>query len=118
MEQKVDALKKKKEKETELFKVVEVDQKVTNDDTFEATYLNHQINSLLSWEEQVKRNLEQLKFEASQDKYPRHLGRPRLRSQNPVEQQAAQIHGGCAGRRYVHDARTVSLAGDQGRARR
>jgi polysaccharide biosynthesis transport protein len=67
--QKVDALKKKKEKEIELFKVMEVDQKLTNDDTFEATYLNHQVSSLLSGEEQVKKNLEQLKWEAGQDKY-------------------------------------------------
>ena len=48
---------------------MQVEQKVTNDDTFEATYLNHQIQSLLNWEELVKKNLEQLKFEASQDKY-------------------------------------------------
>ena len=53
----------------ELFKVMEVEQKVTNDDTFEASFLSHQIQSLQSWEEMVKRNLEQLKFEASQDKY-------------------------------------------------
>jgi uncharacterized protein involved in exopolysaccharide biosynthesis len=36
---------------------------------FETTYLSHQINSLMTWENQVRKNLEQLKFEADQDKY-------------------------------------------------
>jgi len=69
LEQKVDTLKKKKAKLAELFKVIQVEQKVTNDDTFEASFLGHQIQSLQIWEEMVKRNLEQLRFEASQDKY-------------------------------------------------
>ena len=69
LEQKVDSLKQKKVKLAELFKAIQVDQKTTNDDTFEAAYLTHQVQSLLNWEEIVKRNLEQLKFEASQDKY-------------------------------------------------
>ena len=34
-------LTKKKEKQTELFKVMQVEQKESNDDTFEATYLDH-----------------------------------------------------------------------------
>ena len=65
VKQKIEALKREKEKQTELFKEMQVDQKATNDDTFEAAYLNHQLNSLQNWEEQVKKNLEQLKFEAS-----------------------------------------------------
>jgi capsular exopolysaccharide synthesis family protein len=69
LEQKVDALKKKKAGLAERFKVIQVEQKVTNDDTFEAAFLSHQIQSPQGWEESVKRNLEQLKFEAGQDKY-------------------------------------------------
>jgi polysaccharide biosynthesis transport protein len=69
LEQKVDTLKKKKAGLAERFKVIQVEQKVTNDDTFEAAFLSHQIQSLQGWEETVKRNLEQLKFEAGQDKY-------------------------------------------------
>ena len=69
LEQKVETLKKKKAKLTELFKVIQVEQKATNDDTFEAAFLSHQVQSLQNWEEIVKGNLEQLKFEASQDKY-------------------------------------------------
>jgi polysaccharide biosynthesis transport protein len=69
LEQKVDALKKQKEKQVEYFKVVQVEQKATNDDTFEATFLDRQVESLLNWQDQVKKNLEQLMFEASQDKY-------------------------------------------------
>jgi polysaccharide biosynthesis transport protein len=69
LEQKVETLKKKKVKLTDHFKVLQVQQKATNDDTFEATFLNHQVQSLQNWEEIVKGNLERLKFEASQDKY-------------------------------------------------
>jgi succinoglycan biosynthesis transport protein ExoP len=69
LEQKVETLKKKKVKLTDLFKVLEPKQKTANDDTFEAAFLNHQVQSLQSWEEIVKGNLERLKFEASQDKY-------------------------------------------------
>ena len=38
LEQKVDTLKKKKARLAELFKVMQVEQKVTNDDTFEAAF--------------------------------------------------------------------------------
>jgi polysaccharide biosynthesis transport protein len=69
LEQKVETLKKKKAKLTELFNVIQVEHKATNDDTFEAVFLSHQVDSLQRREEIVKGNLEQLKFEASQDKY-------------------------------------------------
>lgn len=41
----------------------------TNDQTFELTYLTHQLNVLMSKEDQVRKNLDQLRFEASQDRY-------------------------------------------------
>ena len=118
LEQKVESLKQKKTKLSELFKAIQVEQKVTNDDTFEATYLDHQVQSLLNWQEVVKKNLEQLKFEASQDKYRVVLVDPASAPKDSVDQKAAQVYGGRAGRRHVHDARTVSFAGDQGRASR
>jgi polysaccharide biosynthesis transport protein len=83
LEQKVDTLKKKKAGLAELFKVVQVEQKVTNDDTFEASFLSHQIQSLQSREDMVGRNLEQLKFEASQDKYRVFLHDPAAASKSP-----------------------------------
>ena len=39
------------------------------DATSEVNYLTHQIETLQKWEDQVKQNLERLRFEASQDKY-------------------------------------------------
>lgn len=83
LEQKVDTLKKKKARLTELFKVVQVEQKLTNDDAFEAQFLSHQVDSLQSWEEMVRRNLEQLKFEANQDKYRVVLVDPATASRTP-----------------------------------
>ena len=68
LEQRVDVLKKIKDKQAELFKAMQVDQKVSDDDTFEATYLNLQLNSLLEREDELKKIREQLEFEASQDK--------------------------------------------------
>ena len=69
LEQKIEVIKKGKDKQTELFKAMQVDQKTTNDDTFEAVYLNYQLNSLLNREDQVKKHLEQLEFEAGRDHY-------------------------------------------------
>ena len=66
---KVAALNKRKEKQTAQLKVMQVEQKETNDDTFEATYLTHQVSSLMELEDQLKKNLAQLKFEANQDRY-------------------------------------------------
>ena len=61
---KVAALLKQKEKQAAQLKVMEAEQTATNDDTFEATYLDHQISSLMALEDQVRKNLEQVKFEA------------------------------------------------------
>ena len=65
----VEAARRKKDALAQQFEKIRVEQKVTHDDKFEAGFLSHQIETLQSWEERVKRNLEQLKFEASQDKY-------------------------------------------------
>jgi polysaccharide biosynthesis transport protein len=83
LEQKVETLKKKKVKLAEFFKVLEIEQKTTNDDTFEAAFLSHQVQSLQNWEEIVKGNLERLKFEASQDKYRVALVDPATASRTP-----------------------------------
>ena len=69
LKQRIEGLKKVKEKRTELFKAMEVDQKEINSDTFEATYLNYQLNSLLGREDQVKKHLEQLVFELEKVHY-------------------------------------------------
>ena len=68
LEQKIEGLKRVKEKQTELFKAMQLDQKSTNVDMFEAVYLNYLLNSLLNQEEQLKKTLAQLNFEASQEK--------------------------------------------------
>ncbi len=65
---KVFELLKLKGKQTARLKDIQVEQRNQNDDTFEATYLNHQISSLMALEDQVKKNMEQVKFELSQDK--------------------------------------------------
>jgi capsular polysaccharide biosynthesis protein len=66
----VEKARKKKEAFAEQFEKIHViTDKEGGTDTFEADYLNRQINSLMNWEEQVKKNLAQLNFEANQDEY-------------------------------------------------
>ncbi len=65
----VEKAGRKREAFAHQLKTIQVEAVETNDDTFEAKYLNHQIESLMVLEDQVKKNLEQLKFEASQDRY-------------------------------------------------
>lgn len=67
LKSKVDRLMKKKEKLAAIFKELQVYQKESNDDTFEATFLNHELATRMNWEEQARKNLEQLKFEAHAD---------------------------------------------------
>jgi bla regulator protein BlaR1 len=68
---KVKQLAEKNKEQKALFD--EIQQKVTNDKVtydhaFEAISLEYQIRKLMNREDQIKRNLEQLKFEASLDK--------------------------------------------------
>jgi polysaccharide biosynthesis transport protein len=84
LEQKIEEIKKVKEKQAELFKTMQVDQSTTNDDTFEAVYLNYQLNSLLNREDQVKKHLEQLAFEAARDHYRVTLLDPAAAPVNPT----------------------------------
>jgi succinoglycan biosynthesis transport protein ExoP len=69
LELKIASLKRKKEKQADLFKTMKVEQQATNDDTFEATYLDYEVRKMQNREDQVDRNLEQLKFEAQRDNY-------------------------------------------------
>jgi polysaccharide biosynthesis transport protein len=46
-----------------------VEQKTTNDDSFQFAYAQQELTSLLSREEQVKRNLAQLEFQSRQEQY-------------------------------------------------
>ena len=69
LELKIASLKRKKEKQADLFKTMKVEQQATNDDTFDATYLDYEVRKMQNREDQVDRNLEQLKFEAAQDRY-------------------------------------------------
>jgi len=65
----VAALHKKKEEQAKFFEKLKIEKKAVNNDTFEATFLNYEVNSLLQNREKVKANLQQLEFEASQEIY-------------------------------------------------
>jgi polysaccharide biosynthesis transport protein len=65
----VEKARRKKEGFAQQIEKVGVIMERPGDATFEANYLTHQVEALQKWENQVKQNLEQLKFEASQDKY-------------------------------------------------
>ncbi len=46
---------------------MEFKHKGSNDATFDCSYLVYQLNNLLHWEEQVRKNLDQLKYEAARE---------------------------------------------------
>jgi capsular exopolysaccharide synthesis family protein len=69
LELKIASLKKKKEKQAEMYKAVETEHRVSNDETFLATFLEYEVHKFQNREDQVDRNLEQLRFEAARDNY-------------------------------------------------
>ena len=109
---KIGLLTKRKERQTTLLKEMEFKQKGSSEDTFDATYMNYQLSSLFHWEAQVRKNLEQLRYEAAHEKYRVKTRRGSVRCKSCVEQQGAQVHGGRAGGHPVHDAGLFPLAGD------
>jgi polysaccharide biosynthesis transport protein len=69
LEVNVDKTRRKKEGFAQQFEKVKVIRESANDDAFEVTFLTRQVDSLMNWQDQIKKNLEQLMFEASQDRY-------------------------------------------------
>ena len=115
---KVASLKKKRESQARMLDAVKVESKTTSSDTFNAMLLNHELSSLMTRDDQVKKNLAQLQFEALQEVFQVDPAGQGLGSENPHQQQVCQVHGGRTGRHLVHGARAVFVAGDQGPAGR
>ena len=69
LELKIAMLMKRKERQTSLLEKVEFKQKGSSEDTFDAAYLNYQLSSLFQVEEQVRKNLEQLRYEAVHERF-------------------------------------------------
>ena len=64
---KLQALQAQKKKQAEAFSKLKVDEKVANDDAFEATFLKHELEVLLKSDDHLKTNLEELDFKTSQE---------------------------------------------------
>jgi capsular exopolysaccharide synthesis family protein len=65
----IEVLKGKKAAFAKLYEKQQVEQKTTNDDSFKFAYAQQELNSLLSREDQVKRNLAQVEFQSRQEAY-------------------------------------------------
>jgi capsular exopolysaccharide synthesis family protein len=63
----VATLKKKQEEQKKIFEQLKIEKKAVNTDTFEASFLNYHVSSLLASQAKVKGHLQQLEFEASQE---------------------------------------------------
>jgi len=63
----VAALKKRQEEQAKLFERSKAEKKEGNNDTFEATFLNHEVSALLAHEENINSHLQQLEFDAGQE---------------------------------------------------
>ena len=60
-------LKGQKARQAGVYGQLKVDEKVANDDAFEATFLSHELEVLLKSDDHLKTNLEELDFKASQE---------------------------------------------------
>ena len=67
---KVETLRQSREPRPTLRQDGTASRRQVNDDTFEAAFLDAEVKSLMKKEEQIEANIEQLKFEASQDNVP------------------------------------------------
>jgi len=63
----IEELKQKKEVQARLFNELKIEEKTGNSDTFDATFLNYEVQRLLNRQDQVTANLSQLDFESKQD---------------------------------------------------
>jgi succinoglycan biosynthesis transport protein ExoP len=66
---KLQSLTVQKHKQASRFAQLKVDEKVANDDSFEATLVKHQLDILSGSDDQLRTNLEELEFKASQEDY-------------------------------------------------
>ena len=66
---KLQSLKVQKEKEAKLFAELKVEAKAANDDTFEATFLSHEVDALLNSSNRLRTNLDEVEFKAEQEAY-------------------------------------------------
>ena len=89
-------------------------EKPGSDDTFDAAYLNYQLNSLLNREELVKKHLEQLMFEDSREHYRVSVIDAASAPKSPSTDERLRLHGGRAGVCLLLASGSVSRAGDQG----
>jgi polysaccharide biosynthesis transport protein len=67
LKRKLESLRTERAKQNELFEKLKVEKKIVNNDSFEASFVNRQLEILMRREEQVNAQLKQLEFESSQD---------------------------------------------------
>ena len=67
LKRKLESLKTERAKQAELFEKLKIEKKKVNNDSFEASFVNRQIEILMRREEMVNVQLKQLEFESSQE---------------------------------------------------
>jgi polysaccharide biosynthesis transport protein len=65
----IESLKKTRDRYVQNLQVQKVEKSETNREAFNISLLNHELNSLLGKQDQITKNLEQLKFEAEQENF-------------------------------------------------
>jgi capsular exopolysaccharide synthesis family protein len=69
LEVKLRSLKEQKQQLIKLFNQMKVDEKTVNNDTFEATFLSRQLDTLQRDAEHLNNNIKELQFKASQEDF-------------------------------------------------
>jgi polysaccharide biosynthesis transport protein len=69
LEVKLKSLKDQKKKQAGMFEQMKGEEKTANNDTFEASFVNRQLDMLMSREDQLNTNIQELNFKASQEDF-------------------------------------------------
>ena len=67
LKRKLESLKTQRTKQAELYEKLKIDKKVVDNDTFDASFVNRQLDTLLKREDLVNQQLKQLEFDSSQE---------------------------------------------------
>ena len=96
LRRKIEALEAKKNNLVQMLAKIEVQKQQSSTDTLKATFLREEINSLTGNIRTVEQKLEQLKFESSNQLVRVFVQDQAVPPQDPLDQQAQQVHGDLA----------------------
>ena len=118
LEIKLKSLKDQKLRLIEMFDKMKVEEKTGNNDTFEATFLSRQLDTVQRDAERLNNNIKELQFKASQEDFRVSQVDQAIVAAGSHQQQTSQIRGCRADLPVAHGSWLVLLVGNQRRTSR